>query len=852
MRKNGIRKSLYKLSTIAIACCWTIAAMSGCSTTTEEERLGAARIIPSASIITTINTHEGIVEKGIVTPLPAESDISLRITSGDGSYSHTWTPLSSYPVSEPLRIGEYKVEAANGLKIEEGFDKPFFYGNRTIYLHSGETTNVEIECRPANALFRVEASEKFRTRFPGAKAIFHANGGRFLEVAEEETRILYTLPGDTEIYLDITTSEDNHAKFSALRLPATSAASLYEVGIDYRIDAAGIETVVLTVDYPSGTQEAIVPLTEEFLASEAPTITTSGFNDLETVEVVEGNIPPRPLLFELGGSRPSSVVLSSVAPGLVAEGWPAEINLSSADDAMMRRLEAFGLKITRENAQLKTVDLTDIVAHLRSTDRDVQFALTASSDMGKISGPVTLSIAVEPVDLSVIEISKILMGVNTGKIKMLAKGDNPGPNLSVEARKGSGDNWESCEILSTLGSGNEWDVTYRLPFTPQKNPEIRVLYCGEERASSTVNVVSPSYTIEADAFATIARLRITASDPTMLNLITELLHIYVNGRITVLTHRTSEPGIIIVGGLEEKNLYVITTTLFDESVAHEHLSPPIEIVTERKFQIPNGDFEDVKDNELNYTNLPSGGRYSQNIVDIFNQQNFVSYDYFIPKTWANTNRKTFCTAAKNHNTWYMQPSVYTVEDAAEGSYAVAIVSTAWDIDGPAIDDYRQTAPPYVKYSRNIPRIAHRAAGKIFLGAYGFNPATGEEAYVEGIEFGSRPTALNGFYRFVPCATDIAGRGLAIVELIGNVAGTDIVISRGEYRFPPAIGYTAFSIPLSYDKFGIKATKLKLMFSSSTETGSIEHESQNIITYSDPITSTSLGGTLWLDGLTFSY
>lgn len=859
MRNKSLKILYAKTLSIAVACCIILTATSSCSTATEEERLGAAQLIPSATLVPTVTTQDGIVENGIVSPLPEASDISLKITSADRRYSQTWTPLSSYPISEPLRSGGYNVEASNGLRIGEGINNPFFHGSRTINLGSGETAEVAVECRLANALFRVEASDGFRAQFPGANATFHASGGRFISVPEGETEILYTLPGDVEIFLDVTTPDGTNAKFLASRLKDAKAAYLYDIGIGYETDETGVGTVVMTVASAQGTEEKRVRLTGDFLASEAPVITTSGFRDSEVMEIVEGNLPAQPLRFELGGSPAESVVLNTEAPGLIAEGWPAEVNLESADAAMLRRLEESGLKITRTDGWLTAIDLTEVTARLRSADSDVRFALIASGATGKISGPSTLAISVRPVDIAVLEISDALMGVNIGKIRMLARGNNPKPNLEIEARRSGNDRWENCEIISvgeaaagTPSESGEWDVTFKLPFTPRENPEIRVMYCGVERASSVVNVVSPDYGVEADAFASIVRLKVTCPNPSMLDLITELLNIYVEGSPTPLLHRTGQPGIIVVGGLEEKRKYIITTTLFDESSARDHFSPPIEIVTERKLQIPNGDFENVKDNELNYTNLPAGGRYSQNIVDIYNQQNYVTYDYFLPKGWANTNAKTFCNAAEHHNTWYMQPSVYTVEDAAEGSYAVAIVSTAWDLHGPTIADYRQTAPPYVKYSRNIPRIAHRAAGKIFLGAYGFNPATGEEAYVEGIGFESRPTALNGHYRFVPCATEVSGHALARIEVIGNVGGTDIVISRGEYLFPPAIGYTAFSIPLAYDDFGVKATKLKLMFSSSSETGDIEYESQHVVTYSDPITSTSLGGTLWLDGLTFSY
>ena len=200
----------------------------------------------------------------------------------------------------------------------------------------------------------------------------------------------------------------------------------------------------------------------------------------------------------------------------------------------------------------------------------------------------------------------------------------------------------------------------------------------------------------------------------------------------------------------------------------------------------------------------------------------------------------------------MQPSTYTVTDVMEGAFAVAIESTSWDVDGEKIPDYRQTGTPYVNYNKNIPQISNRAAGRLFLGEYHFDVATMTEKYIEGIEFASRPTSLNGYYKFVPCVSDITDSGIVLVEVIGMVEGKEMVISRTSHELPAAVGYTAFSVPLSYKQFGVKATGLKVMFASSKHYGSMEEESASVVTYSDAVTSTSHGGVLYVDNLTFSY
>ena len=200
----------------------------------------------------------------------------------------------------------------------------------------------------------------------------------------------------------------------------------------------------------------------------------------------------------------------------------------------------------------------------------------------------------------------------------------------------------------------------------------------------------------------------------------------------------------------------------------------------------------------------------------------------------------------------MQPSTEAVLDAYQNSYGVKIQSVGWDLDGPEIPDYRQTGTPYTDYSLNIPSPGHRSAGRLFLGSYRFDPSTLTETYDEGLEFSSRPTALNGFYKYIPAAPGISEQGLVRVEVIGVADGAEVTIARAEATLPVAAGYTAFTVPLYYPMFGVKATKVKVLLASSTAVGTIAEETECVLTVADPVTSTYSGSTLWVDALSFSY
>ena len=69
----------------------------------------------------------------------------------------------------------------------------------------------------------------------------------------------------------------------------------------------------------------------------------------------------------------------------------------------------------------------------------------------------------------------------------------------------------------------------------------------------------------------------------------------------------------------------------------------------------------------------------------------------------------------------------------------------------------------------------------------------QEEYNEGIEWHSRPTSVNGNYRYRPTASDRSDCGLATVEVLGvNSKGEEIVIATGDALLALASSYTAFS------------------------------------------------------------
>ncbi|MDE6382726.1 MAG: DUF4493 domain-containing protein [Paramuribaculum sp.] len=840
--------------------------IGSCSEETRQEIFGAARLVPTARVDATLHTVEGTDASGSLLPyIPQPDELSLTLSNSDGSYSHTWTHLSEYPANEPLLTGLYKAEVSYGSELVEGVDSPYFYGAESVSLSAdGVTESVCVTATLANTMWRIATTDAFAEYFGNAVATLHSAGGGYIAVNPAESAPVFLRTGDVCVYLELEMPTGERVEFLAAKVTGAKAARLYDITLDQRMASDGVTPqVVVSFDESTATDDVVITLSREFLDAEAPTLEALGFAGGETIAIAEGTTTDNPVCVKVKPSLTSRLLMTSKSPSLVAAGWPAEIDLMEVSAAQLSVMRDLGLKISDDTDGSRCYDFTDVLRHLRASDTGPvakSFSFIASSASGRIAGPLTLNVEVSPVDISIVGVSPVVIGVNQAQVRILSRDANLEQNLSVQIRSSQNKSWEPAAITSITPDSDRtgrWYVKFEVPQSTDPTVEARILYCSQVKAQYTLRRVAPSYTVEVDGYAMLAIVKISAESEDMTSMIASTANVYLDGAPTVQVSRDPDRGYIIVGALEPNHTYNLTTTLYDTEGAAAHpggFTSVVRFATENNPGVPNGTFDQILADQIKYRDLPAGGRFSQNIVDLFNRQNYVSYNLAVPKGWANTNSKTFCTAASRHNSWYMVPSVYTIKDVVteESPYAVVVRSTGWDLHGAAIPDYRQTGQPYTDYSLSIPEIAHRSAGKLFLGSYTFNPATETETYREGVEFHSRPTALNGYYSFIPALNDIYDRGLAIVEVIGEEANAEVVIARGEYLFTAATSYTAFSIPLTYRYFGRKATKLKILFSSSERIGSIAEETADVVTYSDPKISMSIGNELRLDNLTFSY
>lgn len=772
--------------------------------------------------------------------------LHLRITCLDDSSSHEWLYLKDFNSDESLVPGTYLIELFTGDMVPEVDIEPLYYGSAQVQVAAGETADARVDCtlRSGGISIRVDIPSQLQST-DGILTINPSGGAPATYTPEQG--IVSVWPGKTTIGIGWIYGTNESLRLSIGQIDV-KAATLYRCTIT--CDLSGTAPRLTLSSDDNAFQPIWIDITDRVLSAAAPILEPLGVPDGATLHVPEGTMPTEAVGITVLPDSPDGIaalMLSSYAPNLQSAGWPSETDLLACDAATLSLMESEGLHMTRSDDGTITVNLTDVIPGLRYTlgvDHAL-FSLTAIDASGRESAPWTVRIVAEAVAVSIETINTVTAGMPTGQLTV-DMGDGDIGGLTIETLVDG--TWQPAAIIErTHISGGIWNVSYRAP-EGLTDFALRTLYCGMEQQRTTVQRISPQFTITADAFARRAVIRIGCDIPELYDFIVANAGIYADGKMLPILERSIENHTITVIGLTPATKLTLSAAVGSprgDFAAY----PSATITTESEQELPNPSFEYHRPS-IRHTDLPCGGAYSQNSVAIYNRQNMMTYEVDAPVDWANTNAKTFCTS-RTPNTWYMQPSVSMVDRYYDGSMAVRLDCVGFDPEGEPIPEYLQQGTPYVPYSRNVPQVRYRAAGKLFLGNYSFDPTTMTETYDQGVAHSSRPMSLNGYYCFMPLNdTDC---GYLSVEIISASAdGTETVIAGGDYRFRTATGYTAFSIPLSYELFGIKATKIKVMISASDRFGTIAEESTAINIADDVPGARRAGASLWIDNLTLSY
>lgn len=861
-------KSRYQFPALIISAVISLTSCGADDSASMGDRIGYIRPVASldASVIEDVSSRsaDGEVTAG-----------DLQLTLVSDKIDWTYGSVAEFDTEEEFEPGSYTMTAFYGNPDSEGFELPYYFGEASFNVAVGEVSEVDITATLANTMVSVETTEEFRAYFKSYTTILHSSGGAYVEVGAGETRAVYLRPGKVDITAQVALNSGAEARLQVGEFLALSRHH-YIVTLDVKSAPGGAELVV-EFDDKLDLEPVSVLLSEDLMNAPAPEISIDGAVEGEPLRLVTTSRPESDVIFNViapGGLR--SLTLTTSAPQLVGDGWPAEVNLLSPSAREKALMESMGLRMPgtdMPDPRYASVVLTDLIPNLR--DRSVRFTLNAVDRMGKTTSPRSVDVELEALVLDVRSVEPTGLLDEECSFMLASNSDTDPADFAYKVTDGSG-SWIDAPLISVAPADGEglYKVTVEVPALVY---EFGLSVHASVAQSEEVRVtrVLPRFSItapEGSVWATHASVALSADGDTEAGILAGLATVYVaegdSGNF-VETDAVADGGHIGFGDLSSATRYRVKVSLVgDPAVACE----PVSFVTETMAGVPNGDFEQLtKTIEMN---LQQGGNWTMTLGGK-HFKTFMDMSVSEPQGWASTNAKTCYPEAATANSWYQIPSVYNSTlswvshqptakilgigqsaydeypavyqniPVASGANAMVVRNVAWDANGRSIPVMSQTGNTSYSnyYCANIPEIANRSAGKLFLGTYAFDGVS--ETMVEGVSFSSRPSELTGSYMYEPDSQDPSEAGVVTVEILSG----DAVIGSGSVELAEASSYTAFSVPVVYAVRNRRATSLRIMITSSNHTEEADIKTTN---YCGKPECSSRGAALTIDNLKFTY
>lgn len=771
---------------------------------------------------------------------PEIGQFTFEVIRDDGKIaSRTYTGLEQLQ-GEQFPVGAYTIEASYGSADEEGVDKAYYFGTASFNIYDGETATPSLTATLANTAVSIEYTDAFKKYFTAYKTTVHSsNGTKYIEMSDDADEWVYLKPGDLTFDVEFTKQNGVSGTMEAAKISNAQARTHYKLKVDVNGGEVGNEKITISFDDATETEPVTIDVSDDVINAPAPQITASGFTSGTAINILEGDDYSSALktsILAMAGLSEVHLSISSPTPALsTVQG---DIDLMAATDEQKSTLTAAGLTVKglwSNPDKLAVIDFSGLMKNLKVVDgvSTHTFTLQVKDKYSKVSDVVTLTVNAPAPILSLSNPSELTFGQNQVEFDIAYNGNDIENKVKFQANNKFG-NFADCTYASTPTSlgDNKYHVVLNIPES-EEDVTVKAIY-----NNTTSNILTikreAKLIVTGEVWANSATIQLTP-----LSRVSSVASITLNGAARSESF-SSTTGKITFSGLTDKTSYTAKVTFSDGS-------PELEatFTTEEALAVPNGDFETLTQT-INISSIQQGGTWSNN-AHWTAQTTYASYDVSEPNGWASVNAKTCCTSAKNQNTWFVVPSTFNTSTAQNGSNAMTLRNVGWDLNGSTPGRSSNWSQDY---SVNAASVANRAAGKLFLGSYSFDSSSSSETYTEGTSFTSRPATLKGYYKYTCDGNDATETGVVEVELLNG----STVIGSGSGTFTPATDFTQFSVAISYTDTALKATTLKIMFSSSNHKGDISAETSAIKTtnYMSESEQVTRGAELTVDNLTFEY
>lgn len=815
---------------------------ASCSDESSSIGAGMGRIIADVEVdpeVITASDHRSSrsIEDG---DLPSVSDLSLKLTSEDGTYSKVWNSVDDFDSTEDFKTGRYTLEAYYGSADDaEGKGKPYFYGKQQLEVKFDRTTSVALNASMANSRVKIAYTDAFRNYMTSYSVQLLSPQGRYIDVAADDAAPVYVTDGTVKVNLTFTKPNGNTATLEAASFTA-KVKTEHTVTIDVNGGDTGADAVLkVSFDDTVEAEDVEIDLSDEVLNAPAPELIAEGWSDGQEFTITEGASAPAAIKMNVfARGKIASVMLSTDSYSLRQAGWPASIDLATADDATVSVLKGLGLSargIWGKPDISGQLDFSGVLPRLTlaaGQDQAVStFTVEVKDCIGKLSERLSFSVIVTR-GMARIVSAESMTGSNTINAVVEYNDADLASNVTFDILdiQGTGA-WTPLEIVSVTPAARSTDnalynVTLKSAKTVKESAKIRAVYRGV-KSESTVAVQTPDFSVslesDADAYATHAYLTLTSADAAVssASLASEISAVTIGGTSLPFTVNGAQ---IHVSGLTPATANNVTVKIGSKTASAA-------VSTEAAAQLPNAGMET--------SSTSASGSY------------WKRYEF---EGWGTNNYMTTNHSGSNYAYCKISGTIPTT-DSRSGN-AVLLRTCGWGSGNTATGSNGTSGN--CRYTD--PGLLHLGATRETRPAgYGQNdnktnncstgPTSTDDLAPLGISFASRPSSMTFYYKYAPKnGADKGYAEITVKDAEGNV------ISSKTLLLPATSSYTLASLPLEYPANAAKAGNIYVKFLSSYDAEYIKRTNDN---FSGPgfgnlSNGTFMGSQLYIDDIQLNY
>lgn len=684
-----------------------------------------------------------------------------------------------------LRVGDYTVVADMGNPEVEGFDQPYYSGSKDIHLEKGDNVDVELECKLANSILKINYTGNFKKYFSTYSSYVSTTKGNTVEYVQDETRGAYLASGEVTVYVKAKKTGANEA---TLNVGKYTLNPQYEYALTLDVD---VSKAVMTVTFSEEINEEpiSIDISDAALNANPPYMTGEGFENIDSVVEgagIDGNL--RVIINAEAGI--ASCVMTTTSAYLKEKGWSENTDLSSADEQTVSTIKGTGVELKgfAGSNKMAYIDFTELLRTLPK-DNPVDIKLTVTDKLNKTSDVFSFNVEAQDCMFSVYptdeeapflgnecKVNVTLLDGDANNIKFaLTDGGAP---LSVQ---------KISEPIK-VGELNQYtvflkgtdDVQFINPF------KVNAKYLTYNKDTETDLNVSYGILLdngEGDVWAKRAYMHVyNVPQNEMQSLKVQKKEI--NGDWTDIDIQNLE-----VSGTNLIAKGLSSNTQQQLRVVKDGKEPTniLDVKTEEDKQIPNNGFE-----EWRYETKHQGSDWFGFDVYYYYPNNNVD------ESWWSTNNERAQAWTVSPVSVTTCPAVYFTSDAYSGNKAVELHTSGHGGE-------------YASTSFSIyPESAFPAS--IFIGTYKWENKA--ENKVLGHSFESRPLSIVFFYKYKPYNSDS-------FKVLVSLKNNDITIAESEYVHELTqvedSDYRKCSIALNYSNYILKATSISIEFFSTNKT-----------------------------------